>query len=328
MRTLSPVEKGERRSQSDVSRLIADMWLHEPNESRAVYERLADVKKAEHAAKYPGYRFQPMKKEEKIALRERRKAEKEAERKARQRKRGKRSQEPATAAVAPPASQAPVPQITPTPPLPSFFLGQQLPLYPPMHAGVLHYPVPLFGAAGPSPPASVASSPPPSPSPETTPEPSSDESQFSQPVTGLSTPSILYTATALPPDLNMAQQATANVSPGANPYLALLGPNNRQFMYQPPPLNLPSVVPPYPMPPTPVTPQQFALPEPASDEQVQVVQNADRSMGSDTGQPQQEDDPTQTSPTNHLFNDYNFQSGQYEQGSHDDLVSPPSVPEH
>ncbi|KAJ7124922.1 hypothetical protein C8R44DRAFT_618789, partial [Mycena epipterygia] len=54
-----------RKAQSDVSKEISAMWKAEAPHVRAEYERRADLKKAEHHAMYPEYRFQPVKREEK-----------------------------------------------------------------------------------------------------------------------------------------------------------------------------------------------------------------------------------------------------------------------
>lgn len=67
-------------SQGMVSKMISAMWKDEPAATRAIYERRADEKKAEHQKQYPGYRFQPKKKEEKEAARVKRKQEKDNER--------------------------------------------------------------------------------------------------------------------------------------------------------------------------------------------------------------------------------------------------------
>ncbi|KAJ7755711.1 hypothetical protein DFH07DRAFT_742999, partial [Mycena maculata] len=54
-----------RKAQSDVSKEISAMWKAESPHIRAEYERRADLRKAEHQAMYPEYRFQPVKREEK-----------------------------------------------------------------------------------------------------------------------------------------------------------------------------------------------------------------------------------------------------------------------
>ncbi|EED79195.1 predicted protein [Postia placenta Mad-698-R] len=66
-----------KKPQSSVSKEVAAMWKAEDPGVRGEYERLADVKKAEHAEQYPGYKFQPMKKEEKARRREEKRLEKE-----------------------------------------------------------------------------------------------------------------------------------------------------------------------------------------------------------------------------------------------------------
>ncbi|KZT67208.1 hypothetical protein DAEQUDRAFT_647037, partial [Daedalea quercina L-15889] len=48
-----------KRLQADISKEIADLWKAEDPEVRHEYERIADIKKQEHAAAYPGYKFQP-----------------------------------------------------------------------------------------------------------------------------------------------------------------------------------------------------------------------------------------------------------------------------
>jgi len=69
-----------RRTQADISKLIAEMWKNETPEVRQYYEAMSDMKKAEHLAQYPTYRFQPMKKADKEKVRLEKKAQKERER--------------------------------------------------------------------------------------------------------------------------------------------------------------------------------------------------------------------------------------------------------
>ncbi|EPQ57488.1 high mobility group box, partial [Gloeophyllum trabeum ATCC 11539] len=60
LKTLPPVPPGmPRRAQADVSREISLMWKNEREEVRAQYERLAEVRKAQHQNAYPGYRYHP-----------------------------------------------------------------------------------------------------------------------------------------------------------------------------------------------------------------------------------------------------------------------------
>lgn len=81
MKNIAPPPPGKAKPpQADISKLIAAMWKNEQPEVRQHYEALSDMKKAEHLAQYPGYRFQPMKKADKEKVRAERKAEKEKER--------------------------------------------------------------------------------------------------------------------------------------------------------------------------------------------------------------------------------------------------------
>lgn len=66
--------------QSDVSRIISNIWKHEPEEQRQHYDKLSLQRKAEHLAKYPGYKFQPQKREDKIREKQEKLKEKEARR--------------------------------------------------------------------------------------------------------------------------------------------------------------------------------------------------------------------------------------------------------
>ncbi|PVG02983.1 hypothetical protein CPB86DRAFT_811111 [Serendipita vermifera] len=79
MKGMVPEPGQPRQPQADISKLIAAMWKNENPEVRAHYEALSDMKKAEHLALYPGYRFQPMKKADKDKFRAEKKAEKERE---------------------------------------------------------------------------------------------------------------------------------------------------------------------------------------------------------------------------------------------------------
>ncbi|KAH8828117.1 hypothetical protein DL96DRAFT_1148477 [Flagelloscypha sp. PMI_526] len=57
---------GKGMTQADLSRVIANMWKTETDAVRGEYERRAEIKKAEHYARFPNYRFQPVKKEERV----------------------------------------------------------------------------------------------------------------------------------------------------------------------------------------------------------------------------------------------------------------------
>lgn len=66
IKELPPVPPGApRRPQSDVSKMISRMWKEETDAVKAIYEKRAELKKAEHQARYPNYRFQPAKKSDK-----------------------------------------------------------------------------------------------------------------------------------------------------------------------------------------------------------------------------------------------------------------------
>jgi hypothetical protein len=131
LRELPPTAPGiPRRAQAEVSKLISNMWKTESEDVRTQYERRADAKKAEHQAMYPGYRFQPMKKEEKDRLREEKRLEKERERA--QSKRTRTRSTPYAAGYVPPTGS-----------YPSQFYPQEM----------------QYGPAGPSPPISAAASP-------------------------------------------------------------------------------------------------------------------------------------------------------------------------
>ena len=87
LKSMPPPPPGmPRRPQADISKTISLMWKSEPADVRSHYERLSDIKKAEHQARYPGYRFQPMKKADKDRLKAEKQAEKDRERITRQAK--------------------------------------------------------------------------------------------------------------------------------------------------------------------------------------------------------------------------------------------------
>ncbi|KAI0044986.1 HMG-box, partial [Auriscalpium vulgare] len=66
IKDLPALEPGHpKRGQADVSKAISVMWNNETTDVRAEYERLAERAKEEHALKYPGYKYVPMKKADK-----------------------------------------------------------------------------------------------------------------------------------------------------------------------------------------------------------------------------------------------------------------------
>ncbi len=165
---LPPLEPGQpRRAQADVSKMISSMWANESEQTRQEYERRAEEAKAAHALKYPGYRFKPMKKEEKRAQREQEQSERLAKRRNEHRKTG-----------SPDTSSLP-PTPPPTASLPQYYASINLPINLPQFAHgfppslpypfLPYYPSQTrFGPAGPTPPVSAAASPSdPSSSPDT-----------------------------------------------------------------------------------------------------------------------------------------------------------------
>ncbi|KXN93388.1 Silenced mating-type M-specific polypeptide Mc [Leucoagaricus sp. SymC.cos] len=154
---LPPLEPGQpRRAQAEVSKLISNMWANESEETRQEYERRAEEAKAAHALKYPGYRFKPMKKEEKRAQRE----QEQSERLAKRRDLHKSGSTPDRSSV-PPSFTAPLPQ---------YYASINMPINLSQAGHNSPHPLPYpftpfypsqtqFGPAGPTPPVSAAASP-------------------------------------------------------------------------------------------------------------------------------------------------------------------------
>ncbi|KAF5369655.1 hypothetical protein D9615_010243 [Tricholomella constricta] len=80
--SLTPPPLGTTRTQGEVSRLVGQLWRKETAEVKAEFERRAHVKKMEHEAKYPNYRYKPKSK-----------AEREMERKPRYTRRAKNARD-------------------------------------------------------------------------------------------------------------------------------------------------------------------------------------------------------------------------------------------
>ncbi|KAJ6497877.1 hypothetical protein C8R45DRAFT_899415 [Mycena sanguinolenta] len=129
-----------RKAQSDVSKEISAMWKAEPPHIRAEYERRADIKKAEHAAMYPDYRFQPVKREEKERLRDVKKQEKERRKEAQ--RRGRADPSPAPVAAPQPSRHYALHPTLMLDPLAPYYQAEQ-----------------RYGPNGPTPPLSAAPSP-------------------------------------------------------------------------------------------------------------------------------------------------------------------------
>ena len=130
------------RSQADISKIISDMWKAIHPDLKAEYERRAELKKIQHAAKYPNYRYNPKSKAEKDREREEKRQLKAEGRLGA--KRPKRRTSPVSEAQNSPAiGTLPFPLSATSPaPIPS-----------------------RYGLAGPSPPLSAANSPSPIPLP-------------------------------------------------------------------------------------------------------------------------------------------------------------------
>lgn len=100
MKKLQPKDPRERRlSQSEMSSLIASMWRNATADTKREFEEMAERLKLEHQAKYPGYKYQPRKKEEKERAKELQKQQRQAQKRDARSKRGVSG---SSSAVAPP----------------------------------------------------------------------------------------------------------------------------------------------------------------------------------------------------------------------------------
>lgn len=89
MKKLQPKDSRERRlSQSEMSSLIASMWRNATADTKREFEEMAERLKLEHQAKYPGYKYQPRKKEEKERAKELQKQQRQAQKRDMRSKRG------------------------------------------------------------------------------------------------------------------------------------------------------------------------------------------------------------------------------------------------
>ncbi|KAG6875607.1 hypothetical protein C0992_003111 [Termitomyces sp. T32_za158] len=61
---LPPPSPGTYRKQGDISRMVSQLWHNESKEVKAEYQQLALMRKLEHEAKYPGYKYSPRSKEQ------------------------------------------------------------------------------------------------------------------------------------------------------------------------------------------------------------------------------------------------------------------------
>ena len=84
----------EGRAQSEISAIISRAWKDAPADVKLHFEMLAEAKKVEHQARYPHYRFNPIKKADKVKAVKKAKAANDAIKKV-QATRGSRSVSPA-----------------------------------------------------------------------------------------------------------------------------------------------------------------------------------------------------------------------------------------
>lgn len=83
----------EGRAQSEISAIISKAWRDAPADVKLHFEMLAEAKKVEHQARYPHYRFNPVKKSDKVKAVKKAKAANDAIKKV-QATRGSRSVSP------------------------------------------------------------------------------------------------------------------------------------------------------------------------------------------------------------------------------------------
>ncbi|OSD01293.1 hypothetical protein PYCCODRAFT_1468729 [Trametes coccinea BRFM310] len=62
--------------QADFSRIIGEMWKNEKDSVKKEFEKAAEIAKQKHAKKYPGYKYKPKSREEKLRARQEAKAAK------------------------------------------------------------------------------------------------------------------------------------------------------------------------------------------------------------------------------------------------------------
>ncbi|TFY71281.1 hypothetical protein EVG20_g1735 [Dentipellis fragilis] len=72
-----PSPDGRRRTQGEISKELAKMWANATPEVRAFYQGEAAREKAEHTARYPDYKYTPVKKEVKKRVKEQEKKRQE-----------------------------------------------------------------------------------------------------------------------------------------------------------------------------------------------------------------------------------------------------------
>lgn len=107
----------EGRAQSEISAIISKAWRDAPPDVKLHFEMLAEAKKVEHQARYPHYRFNPIKKSDKVKAVKKAKAANDAIKKV-QAARGSRSVSPSSKPkVRISKTRSPSPKNDPTPSL-------------------------------------------------------------------------------------------------------------------------------------------------------------------------------------------------------------------
>ncbi|OCH90244.1 hypothetical protein OBBRIDRAFT_608861 [Obba rivulosa] len=86
VRQLAARKDAPKKPQSSVSKELSEEWKTASVALKTYYERLAEIKKAEHERRYPDYQFCPVKKEERDRLNAEKKAEKARQRAASKKK--------------------------------------------------------------------------------------------------------------------------------------------------------------------------------------------------------------------------------------------------
>ncbi|KAI0356354.1 hypothetical protein OH77DRAFT_1401665, partial [Trametes cingulata] len=59
VKILKAQHTGPPMKQAYISGIVGHMWRQEPDEVKRKYEKQAEIAKAKHAEKYPGYKYKP-----------------------------------------------------------------------------------------------------------------------------------------------------------------------------------------------------------------------------------------------------------------------------
>ena len=109
LQNLPPPPLGQPKpTQAEVSKIISAQWRAESEDVRALYDQRAETAKAEHARKYPDYRFAPLKKADKDRIREEKRLAKEQERAGRSRVRARVAPYPLPSTASPFKTSSPL----------------------------------------------------------------------------------------------------------------------------------------------------------------------------------------------------------------------------